>query len=101
MSFAERLSKLRNLADGLSNAELDRLSGLRKGHTWALERNPNANPELHTIQTIATTLGCPVGYLASGEGDGPTPAAVQSAVDAARRRFTENESASDAKRGAA
>jgi transcriptional regulator with XRE-family HTH domain len=72
------------MATELSNAELDRLSGLRKGHTWALERKDDANPELHTITAIAETLGTTVGYLASGEGDGPTPAAVQAAVTRAR-----------------
>ena len=86
--LSDRLSKLRGLA-GLSNAELDRLSGLRKGHTWALERNESPNPELRTLQALAKTLGASVGFLASGEGDGPTLKQVADAVEEARRTFSE------------
>lgn len=92
-TLADRLSQLRGLVPELSNAELDRLSGLRKGHTWALERNPEPNPELRTLQSLAETLGTTVGYLASGEGDGPTPRAVSDAVDAARERYAKSKPA--------
>jgi transcriptional regulator with XRE-family HTH domain len=84
----ERLAALRKLAD-LSNAELDRLSGLRKGHSRALELNPDANPELRTLKALAATLGTSIGYLANGEEPGPTAAGVVLAVDAARARLVE------------
>jgi len=70
---------------GVSNAELDRLSGLRRGHTWALERKEQPNPELRTLAALAATLGATVGYLANGEGDGPTIAQVQAAIGEARK----------------
>ena len=84
--LSERLGRLRKLA-GLSNSELDRLSELRKGHSWAIEHNDKANPELRTIQGLAATLGTTVGYLANGEGDGPTATDVVEAVSAARERL--------------
>lgn len=95
MAIAECLTKLRTLA-GLSNAELDRLSGLRKGHTWALERNEDPNPELKTLKGLAAALGTTVGYLANEEGDGPTPKAVTDAVANAREALTKASGGKDA-----
>lgn len=84
--LGQRLATLRQLA-GLSNAELDRISGLRKGHSWSLEHNESPNPELRTLQALAGTLGTTVGYLAANEGDGPTPKEVSGAVERAREQF--------------
>lgn len=83
VSLGERISKLRTLA-GLNNAELDRLAGLRKGHTWALERKEDPNPELKTLERLACTLGTTVGYLAADEGSAPSAQSITSAVGSAR-----------------
>ncbi len=81
--LGKRLEELRTLA-GLSARELDRLAGLREGHSWLLEHNENPNPELRTIAAFCRVLGCTYGYLAAGEGKRPSRAAVIRAVEAAR-----------------
>lgn len=89
--LGERLARLRGYVDGLSNSELDRLCGLRKGHTWALEHNEGANPELNTLRKIAGGLGCTVGYLATGQLPEPDAETVQGAVVEARKRYEHKE----------
>lgn len=73
---------------GLSNSELDRLCGLRKGHTRAIETNPEANPTIETTRKIAEAFGVTVGYLASGEGAPPLAWAVAKAIAVARGEET-------------
>lgn len=81
--FADRLRALREKA-GISARELDRLAGLREGHTWILEHRKDANPELKTLQALAGALGSSVGYLASEEGEPPTEEQVKAAVAQAK-----------------
>ncbi len=65
-------------------AELDRLAGLHRGHTWAIEQGSRENPEADTVRGLARVLGCHVGWLLEGEGAVPTAEAVRKAVEAAQ-----------------
>lgn len=82
----ERLRLLREVA-GISLRELDRLAGLCPGHSWLIETGKSPNPEVKTLCAQAVTLGSTVGYLAAGEGFGPTRDRVLSAIEAARVRL--------------
>jgi DNA-binding XRE family transcriptional regulator len=83
-TLSKRLARLRTKVANLSNAELDKLCGLRKGHTRSLETNPKANPELKTLQAIARVFRIPVGYLAAGEGPVPADWQIVKAIEDAR-----------------
>jgi transcriptional regulator with XRE-family HTH domain len=84
----------------VGNRELDRLAGLKPGHSWLLEHRDDPNPELRTLQGLAGAYGVPVGYLAAGEGKEPTQRSVRAAIDAARARYSgaEQSTGTDGKR---
>jgi len=83
---SERLSYLRGLG-GISNRELDRISGLSRGHSWSIERGGRPSVELKTVQAIAAAMGSSVGWLASGEGEPPTEEVVLAAIERAKLRL--------------
>ncbi len=70
----------------MSCSQLDRLTGLHRGHIWQIEQGAAENPKRATVVQIAEACGCTVGWLLAGEGAPPTPEAVRAAVDAARVR---------------
>lgn len=74
---------LRSYTD-LTCAELDRLAGLHRGHTWAIEQQTRENPERGTVRGLAAVLGSSVGWLLEGEGEPPTRDEVRAAVESAR-----------------
>jgi transcriptional regulator with XRE-family HTH domain len=84
--LATRLGLLRNMAQ-VGNRELDRLAGITAGHSWLIENGKRENPELKTLEAIASATGASVGWLAAGEGRPPTVEQVHVAINAARARL--------------
>ena len=83
-SFGGRVRHLRQQAEDLACAELDRLAGLHRGHVWQIENGARENPERETVRGLARVLGCTVGWLLEAEGDAPSAADVAAAVTRAR-----------------
>lgn len=58
---------------GVGARELDRLAGLREGHTSIIEAR-GRDIETDTAAKIATALGVSLDWLISGKGEGPRSA---------------------------
>lgn len=84
MTLQERLRFLLDAAD-VSRREVSRLAGqASEAHVGMILRGEVASPRASTINELARVFGVPAGWLAFGEGPAPDPAAVRTAVDAAR-----------------
>jgi transcriptional regulator with XRE-family HTH domain len=71
------------MVDGLSTKEVDRLAGLKPGHTWQVEKN-TAKRAADTLDRIARVLGLTMDYVIRGDGEPPTAQEVIEAVTRAR-----------------
>jgi hypothetical protein len=85
-TLGERLRWVRNMA-GISARELDRLADKNEGHAAVVETKIHDRAALWTIVDYANVLGVSLGWLATGEGDPPTRAAVCLAVEVAQKRI--------------
>ncbi len=85
--LVSRLDKLIALVPGLKLRELDRWSELSPGLAQKILAGENGDPKLSTLAAYARTFGTTAGFLASGAGRAPTPAAVRRAVSDAEARF--------------
>lgn len=78
-----RIKAARELAD-ISTKDLDRLSGLKPGVSWAVENSPTGNSEIRTLDKLAKVLGLSLDFVVRGDGEGPTAEQVKASVAAAR-----------------
>ncbi|MCF4150582.1 XRE family transcriptional regulator [Dethiosulfovibrio sp. F2B] len=67
MTRGERLRRTRK-DQGLTQTELARLSGVKQNTVSQVE-NDRIGLSIETWESLASVLGCSVGYLVSGEGD--------------------------------
>jgi transcriptional regulator with XRE-family HTH domain len=86
-SFADRLGFARELS-GMSARGLDRLAGLRAGHTALIEAGRRPNVETRTAEGLARALGLSLDWLVMGVGDMPRAEDVARAVARAERKRT-------------
>lgn len=80
---AERVKALRVQA-GLTQRELDVLSGICVSHTSMIECGLRQNITADTARGLARATGATLDWLLSGAGDPPTDEQVSAAVAAAR-----------------
>jgi hypothetical protein len=76
------MEELRAIAR-LRVSEVDKFAGLRPKHYWTIQKR-GTDPELDAVRKIAALYGCPVGYLAAGEGRRPSDAAIRKRIAAVR-----------------
>jgi transcriptional regulator with XRE-family HTH domain len=88
----ERLREARNLVEGLSAKEVDRLAGITEGHTWLIEKSKTGNAETKTLDKIARVFGFTLDYLIRGEGSSPAPEEIRASVQAARAKLEAGDS---------
>lgn len=69
-SVASRIRTARD-KQGLGARELDRLAGLKQGHTTIIESR-DGDIETETAAKIAKALGVSLEWLVTGVGDGPS-----------------------------
>lgn len=86
----DRVLTLRERA-GLERPELERLSGLKRGHIWLIENKHRTRVTAGTLGKIATVVGSTIEHLLNGEGAPPTDEEVAAAVQAARVREAERQ----------
>lgn len=85
-TLAARLRFVRQTQKSLSQATLDRLAGLHRGHVWQIESGDRPNPELRTLLGLSRVLGVSVGWLAAGEAPACVAHPDASSLEAATLR---------------
>lgn len=93
-TLQQRLRRARTLAE-LPARELDRLAGIRQGHSGIIEARASENVETATAQALARVLGVSLDWLIAGKGKEPTQRAVRAAVEIARSEYAAKETAAN------
>lgn len=79
----------------LSARELDRLAGLREGHTALIEAGTRPNVEAKTAARLAGVLGLDLNWFLTGVGREPSKRAVGVAVEASRASYAGGRTGTD------
>ena len=84
MKLSQKLAQLK-AQRGLTTQDLSLKSGVPRGTINKLLNGETRNPTIGTLSALAEALGCPVSWLADGDGAAPRPAARPGDIPGVRR----------------